>query len=108
MGRVTTIGITKGINKKKIMKNKTAMQELLEWIRKTLPMDLDTPQMIESKIESLLEKEKEQIREAYYRGVRDEWEGAGRDFEDYYNEKYANDTTTGLPEENSKRRGWHY
>lgn len=91
------------------MENKqTAMQELLEWTRRTLPMDLDTPRMIEAKIESLLEKEKEQIRQSYYRGVRDEWEGAGRDFPDYYNEKYANDTTKGLPEENSKRRGWHY
>ncbi len=38
---------------------KTAMQELLEWVRATLPMDLDTPQMIERKIESMLEKEKE-------------------------------------------------
>ena len=27
---------------------------------------------------------------------------------DYYNETYANDTTTGLPEEDSKRRAWHY
>lgn len=54
------------------------------------------------------EIEKQQIREAYYKGVRDEWEGAGKDFEDYYNEKYANDTTKGLPKENSKRRGWHY
>ena len=35
------------------------MQELLEWVRETLPMDLDTPRMIEEKIESLLEKEKE-------------------------------------------------
>ena len=52
--------------------------------------------------------ETKQIREAYYKGVRDEWESAGRDFQDYYNEKYANDTTTGLPKENSKRRGWHY
>ena len=42
------------------MNNKTAMQELLEWVRKTLPMDLDTPRMIEDKIESLLPKEKEQ------------------------------------------------
>lgn len=63
---------------------------------------------IKLELKHLFELEKEQIREAYYRGVRDEWEGAGRDFEDYYNEKYANDTTTGLPEENSKRRGWHY
>ena len=88
--------------------NKTAMQELLEWTRRTLPMDLDTPRMIEAKIESLLEKEKEQIRQSYYKGVRDEWESAGRDFQDYYNEKYANDTTKGLPKEDSKRRGWHY
>ena len=42
------------------MANKTAMQELLEWVRKTFPMDLDTPRMIEDKIESLLPKEKEQ------------------------------------------------
>ena len=38
---------------------KTAMQELLEWVRATLPMDLETPRLIERKIESLLEKEKE-------------------------------------------------
>jgi len=29
---------------------KTAMQEILEWVRATLPMDLETPQMIEKKI----------------------------------------------------------
>jgi hypothetical protein len=40
---------------------KTPMQELLEWVRATLPMDLETPQMIEQKIKSLLEKEKEQM-----------------------------------------------
>jgi hypothetical protein len=38
---------------------KTPMQELLEWVRATLPMDLDTPQMIEQKIESMLKKEEE-------------------------------------------------
>ena len=38
---------------------KTPMQELLEWVRATLPMDLETPRLIERKIESLLEKEKE-------------------------------------------------
>ena len=36
-----------------------------------------------------LQLEKEQIRKAYYKGVRDEWEGAGRDFEDFYNENYG-------------------
>ena len=42
---------------------KTPMQEMLEWVRATLPMDLDTPRMIEQKIESLLEKEKEAMCE---------------------------------------------
>ena len=43
------------------MTQKTPMQELLEWVRATLPMDLDTPRLIEEKIESMLEKEKEVI-----------------------------------------------
>ena len=38
---------------------KTPIQEMLEWVRATLPMDLDTPRLIEQKIESMLEKEKE-------------------------------------------------
>jgi len=37
---------------------KTPMQEMLEWVRATLPMDLDTPRLIERKIESMLEEEK--------------------------------------------------
>ena len=59
-------------------------------------------------IKEAKEIEKDQIREAYYKGVRDEMQNIGSDFEDYYNKTYANDTTKGLPEENSKRRGWHY
>ena len=35
------------------------MQELLEWIRTTLPMDLETPRMIEQKIESMQVDHKE-------------------------------------------------
>ena len=42
---------------------KTPLQELLEWVRATLPMDLETPQMIERKIESMLEKEKELMQD---------------------------------------------
>ena len=38
----------------------TAMQDMLSYIRSTLPMDLDWPRMLEAKAESLLEKEKEQ------------------------------------------------
>ena len=47
---------------------KTPMQELLEWVRATLPMDLETPGLIEQKIESMLEKEKEVITSAYNKG----------------------------------------
>ena len=53
------------------MTNKTAMQEMLEWTRKTFPMDLDTPRMIEDKIESLLVVEREQIEDAYNYGYLD-------------------------------------
>jgi len=38
---------------------------MLEWTRKTFPMDLNTPRMIEHKIETLLEKEKEQMLNFY-------------------------------------------
>ena len=41
------------------------MQEMLEWVRATLPMDLDTSILIEEKVISMLEKEKEQIIDAY-------------------------------------------
>ena len=64
---------------------KTPMQEMLEWVRATLPMDLDWPMMIEQKIESLLEKEKEVIMDAYIFGIQDEYViGSQR----YYNETF--------------------
>ena len=63
---------------------KTAMNELLSWVRKTLPMDLDTPRMIEDKIESLLEKEKEQICDSYVEGLEGLYMGA----EEYYNKTF--------------------
>ena len=64
---------------------KTAMQELLEWVRETLPMDLDTPRMIEKKIESMLEKDKDVIMNAYIFGIQDEYViGSQR----YYNETF--------------------
>jgi len=64
---------------------KTPMQDMLEWVRATLPMDLDTPRMIEQKIESMLEKEKEVIMNAYIFGIQDEYViGSQR----YYNETF--------------------
>ena len=91
-----------------MMSNKTAMQEMLEWTRRTLPMDLDTPRIIEAKIESLLEKEREQIEKSYNKGIDHQLNRyISPNSEEYYNETYANDTTTGLPKEDSKRRAWH-
>ena len=89
------------------------MQDLLEWIRRTLPMDLDTPRMIEDKIESLLHRERKQIinawNDGYEKGLRTREENISNpafDAETYYANNY--DTTKGLPEEDSKRRAWHY
>jgi hypothetical protein len=62
---------------------KTPMQELLEWVRATLPMDLDTPRMIEQKIESMLEKEKEVMYD-----FTEGWSNSGLTIEDYYNKTF--------------------
>ena len=67
------------------MATKTAMQEMLEWTRRTFPMDLDTPRMIEDKIESLMAKEKEQINNGYFQGLID---GMNNLPKDYYNQNY--------------------
>ena len=58
------------------------MQEMLEWVRATLPMDLDWPRIIEHKIESLLEKEKEMIEDIYVVGYSDGDNGF------YFNDDY--------------------
>jgi hypothetical protein len=73
------------------MANKTAMQELLEWTRRTLPMDLDTPRMIEDKIELLLHKEKKQIKDAYKNGILTEFLKISKlkNSEKYYRETYG-------------------
>ena len=47
------------------------MQELLQWVRSTMPMDLDLPIMLENKIESFIPKEREVIRSAYMDGQDD-------------------------------------
>ena len=66
------------------------MQDMLSYIRNTLPMDLDWPRMLEAKAESLLEKEKEQLIKAHIDG----FDHIVVDFkkqeyaEQYYNETY--------------------
>ena len=68
------------------------MQEMLEWTRKTFPMDLDTPRMIEEKIESLLVKEREQIEDAYNYGYLDYQILAHDDAVQYYDVNYGKPT----------------
>ena len=70
----------------------TAMQELLEWVRATLPMDLDTSRMIEQKIESMLEKEKDLIQNVFQEGQEFPPLIDGKDhysWLNYYNETYG-------------------
>lgn len=68
------------------------MQEMLEWTRRTFPMDLDTPSMIEEKIESLLVKEREQIEDAYNYGYLDYQILAHDDAVQYYDVNYGKPT----------------
>jgi hypothetical protein len=59
---------------------KTTMQELLEWHRLSMRSYSETNKMIEA----LLEKEKEQICNAYTDGLEGPYIGA----EEYYNQTY--------------------
>lgn len=72
------------------MKEETPLNELLIWVRRTLPMDLDFPQMIESKIESLLEKEKQAIIDAWVDGNKEFFYDGTEDIvaNTYFNNKY--------------------
>ena len=75
------------------MAQQTAMNELLLWVRKTLPMDLDYPRMIEDKIESLILKEKEQIMDEYIEGGLKLSDITLMSAEDYYNDTYTQSGT---------------
>lgn len=70
------------------MAQQTALMELLDWVKATLPMDLDTPRMIEEKIESLLPKERTQIIDAHDVGYIDGANKKNETSEQYYNETY--------------------
>ena len=73
------------------------MQEMLEWVRATLPMDLDWPMLIEEKVQSLIQKEKEVIIEtsknSYIAGYLDNQAKVDDSMnfpEEYYNENFNN------------------
>jgi len=62
---------------------KTAMQELIEWHRKSMRSYSETNKMIEA----LLEKEKEQIIDAYYGKINGVF-GYREEGQEYYNKTY--------------------
>jgi hypothetical protein len=70
---------------------KTPMQEMLEWVRATLPMDLDTARLIEEKVISMLEKEEEVMCGIYDDAVArldTSYIGTEKYGEQYYNETF--------------------
>lgn len=104
----------------RLMENKTAIQKLALIIEDRIGVSTMADQSkegiigyqmalvgIKLELKKLLELEKEQIKKAY-KDCHDLGHIYGLDTEEYYKETYANDTTKGLPEEDSKRRAWHY
>jgi len=88
------------------MKNK---QTAVEWLEDKLSRCITaTDRKIVFRKAKAMEKE-QSIKDYKAGAVGEIWElNIDDSAESYYNKTYANDTTKGLPEENSKRRGWHY
>lgn len=53
------------------MAQQTAMMELLQWVRASQTIDLYTQEMLEDKINGLMDREKDTIRVAYMNGQED-------------------------------------
>lgn len=85
------------------MAQKTALQELLEWVRTDLPKDSDYSRLIEEKIEGLLGKEKDTIMGARVDGFKISGQGWNGEYpcegwptwvihDEIDNEEYYNET----------------
>ena len=69
------------------MKNKTVLQELLEWIDSSECRSLDDVGWeIQVKIKELLPKEKEQLKDAFFKGNTG---AVKKDFNKYFNITYG-------------------
>jgi hypothetical protein len=74
-------------------------QTAVEWLENELAFFLKD--IIENKnhllminlFEQAKEMEKKQLSKSYHKGVRHEWEGAGGNFQDYYEETYGSETS---------------
>jgi len=69
-------------------KQKTALQELIEWLEDSTLKDNQDKDMTIKKAKELLKKDAEQINEAFFQGNK---EPSKYNFEvDYYYDKYSN------------------
>ena len=62
---------------------------VVEWLINEIRIHVSRSHKLDELQKQAKEMEKKQLSKAYYRGVRDEWEGLGKDFEDFYTEKYG-------------------
>ena len=70
------------------MANKqTAVDFLYKFV--LLKLSNEEQMQFEGLFQQAKQMEEDKIREAYYRGVKDEMQNIGKDFEDYYNETYG-------------------
>lgn len=70
--------------------NKSAMQELIDFLEPELKMHDFLQLPAYEKAKDLLEKEKQQIIDAYHSGCSD-WDNELSDGDKYYNETFKND-----------------
>ena len=68
-------------------RKQTAVEFAVDKLEKFIPSGNQIA--IFSILQQAKQMEKDKIREAYYRGVKDEMQNIGKDFEDYYNETYG-------------------
>ena len=74
------------------MENK---QTAVDFFLNKIALKLSVEQIVEFLVvfEQAKQMEEDKIREAYYRGVKDEMQNIGKDFEDYYNETYGKENS---------------
>jgi hypothetical protein len=73
-------------------KKQTAVEWLLDKITQNGEIRWRGTRYIEL-FQQAKDMETKQLSKSYHKGVRHEWEGAGGNFEDYYEETYGNDTS---------------
>lgn len=69
-------------------KKQTAVECLIDLFSETIDEEFYKKEIDQAKAMEI-----KQLSKSYHKGVRHEWEGAGGNFQDYYEETYGNDTS---------------